>query len=613
MKQKYLFLLTLMVMIAPLQANAFNITLNVDDASKITVYLGSSRQTLSNGDNVLDVKTGDRLSISSNTGFVIKSVMNGSTSEIAHPVTSFAFNLNEATHADAKWSITTCPLDEARTAVCKVTVDDASKVTLGMSGTYTTYSLVNGENSVKFVPELESPFAISSKEHSVPLYSVKKNSTPVSAAYGTYRVAVVNGDEIEIKANYPDEDCSVKFNLSEKAEGFITKVSVNGTEVKNYLDDHFTVKAGSTVVIEGNTNGYALESFKVNGADVSFYGSYSFMVIGKTTVDIVARKYGNLKAVINIDDASHVTVYKGYSYYGNKVKVTSGQNTIEVPETTPIIAIAANSGYTLVSVSDGTTDFVKRDGNSEVNVNVKDNMNVTVTTKELVRDKNVMVYMDDTTVPSYIRFMRKDYTKIDMATGYNPVAFYDGDLPFSASFYGTTTLNVYKNEQLVSPTSGGGSSYTLNVEDKDVVKFFFTKTPIQVKTHIHVKGNADNLVVMKDRINVVSDFSTPLLTLEDTELSFSTGGKSKIKSFTYGTKAVKPEADGTYKVLLTSDNDIKVEVDVTSGIENVKASDNDANSIYTIDGVLIMKNATPSQIEGLAKGIYVINGKKVIR
>ena len=52
--------------------------------------------------------------------------------------------LDEATHTDAKWIVTTCPLDDVRTASCKVTVDDASKVTLGFSGTYTTYALKDG-------------------------------------------------------------------------------------------------------------------------------------------------------------------------------------------------------------------------------------------------------------------------------------------------------------------------------------------------------------------------------------------------------------------------------------------------------------------------------------
>ena len=613
MKKNYFVLIILFVIIASLKANAFNITVNVDDASRVSLYLGSSKQTLNDGDNVLDVKTGDRLYFSANTGYVLKSVMNGTTAETISSLTSCMIGLDEATHTDAKWVVTTCPLDDVRTASCKVTVDDASKVTLGFSGTYTTYALKDGENDVKFVPEVESTFAISAKDNSVSLYSVKKNSEPVSPQYGTYRIDVVNGDKIEIQANYPDEDYSVKFNLSEKAEGFITKVQVNGVEVKNFMDDNFTVKAGSQVSITGNTNDYALESFKVNDSDVDFYGSYSFMVTGPTNVDIVAHKYGNLSAVLDIDDASHVTIYKGYSYYGNSVEVKTGKNTIEVPESTPVIAIKANDGYTLVSVSDGTTDFVERDGNSEVNVKVTDAMNITVKTAELVRDKNAVVYVEDASVPSYMRFMRKDYTTIDLATGYNHIPFYDGDLPFSSSFYGTSTLNVYKNDELVEPQYTGATSYTLNVEDNDVVKFFFTKTPAIAKATVTVEGDAKELTAVKDQIKEVADFTNPIPCLEDTELSFSVPDKSSVKSFTMNGTAVTPQEDGTYKVIITADSDIKVELGVASGIKSVTDSDNKANNVYTTDGVLVIKNATRSQIDGLAKGIYIINGKKIIR
>lgn len=509
--------------------------------------------------------------------------------------------------------MTTCPLDDVRTASCKVTVDDASKVTLGFSGTYTTFPLVNGENDVKFVPEVESPFVISAKDNSTSLYSVKKNSEEVQPKYGSYRVDVANGDKIEIQANYPDVDYSVKFNLSEKAAGFITKVQVNGTDVTNYMDNNFTVKAGSQVTVVGNTNDYTLESFKVNGTSVDFYGNYTFMVTGPTTVDIVARKFGNLKAVFDIDDASHVEVYKGYSYYGNSVDVTTGKNTIEVPESTPVIAVKAKDGYMLVSVSDGTTDYVERDGNTEVNVKVTDGMNVTVKTAELVRDKSTVVYVEDATKPSFMRFMRKDYTTINLVTGYNLIPFNDGDLPFTTSFYGVTTLNVYKNDELVEPKYAGATQYTLEVADKDVLKFFFTKTPAKFNATITVDGEAENLTVMKDQLKEVADFTAPIPCLDGSELLFSVSEKSFVKSLTVNGTPVQPQEDKTYKVVVTADCNIKVELGVASGINDVTAAVRDTNDVYRIDGVLIMKNASRSDVENLGRGIYIINGKKVIR
>lgn len=613
MRKNYFFLIILFVIFASFKASAFNITVNVDDVSRVTLYLGSSKQALSNGDNVLDVKTGDRLYFSANTGYVLKSVMNGDKAETISSLTSCMIGLDEATHTGAKWVVTSCPLDDVRTALCKVTVDDASKVTLGFSGTYTTFPLVNGENDVKFVPEVESPFVISAKDNSTSLYSVKKNSEEVQPKYGSYRVDVANGDKIEIQANYPDVDYSVKFNLSEKAAGFITKVTVNGTKVTNYMDNNFTVKAGSQVYVEGNINDYTLESFKVNGTSVDFYGNYTFMVTGPTTVDIVARKFGNLKAVFDIDDASHVEVYKGYSYYGNSVNVNTGKNTIEVPESTPVIAVKAKDGYMLVSVSDGTTDYVERDGNSEVNVKVTDGMNVTVKTAELVRDKSTVVYVEDASVPSFMRFMRKDYTTINLVTGYNLIPFNDGDLPFTTSFYGVSTLNVYKNDELVEPKYAGATQYTLEVADKDVLKFFFTKTPAKFNATITVDGEAENLTVMKDQLKEVADFTAPIPCLDGSELLFSVSEKSFVKSLTVNGTPVQPQEDKTYKVVVTADCNIKVELGVASGINDVTAAVRDTNDVYRIDGVLIMKNASRSEVENLGRGIYIINGKKVIR
>lgn len=612
MKKSFILTVLLMVVaLVPMQA--FNVTVNVDDASKLTLYLGSSAQSLSNGDNVLDVKTGDRLYFSANTGFVLKQVNNGTSDEYISSLTSCIVNLDESKHDGAKWVVTTATLDEVRTAVCKVTVDDASKVTLGTSGTYSKLKLENGVNNVKFVPGIESPLVVSAKDSNTSLYSVTKNGTPVSASYGSYRIDVVDGDEINIEANYPNIDYAVKFNLSEKADGFITEVLVNNVPVTNYLDDNFTVKAGSKVTIKGNTNDYKLESFKVNGSDIDFYGSYEFMVTAASTVNIVAHKYGNMTAHVNIDDASHVTVYKGYSYYGNKADVKTGLNDVEIPESAPILCIAANDGFRLVSVTDGTTEYTDRDGFSEVNVKAVDGMNLTVTTAALVRDKKAVVYVEDADAPSRMRFMRKDYTQQKLATGYNTVEFYDGDNPFSTSVYGTTSLNVYKNDELVTPPYAGAQTYSLTLADNDVVKLFFTKTPAQVEATINVDGDAEKLSVTKDRIVSVTNFASALSCLEGTEVAFSTADGYAIKAIDMNGTAVTAETDGSYKVVVNSNSTINVKVAVASGIGSVTTSAQKGTDVYTVAGVLVLKNATPSQINALAKGLYIINGKTVVR
>ncbi len=584
MKKSFILTVLLMVVaLVPMQA--FNVTVNVDDASKLTLYLGSSAQSLTNGDNVLDVKTGDRLYFSANTGFVLKQVNNGTSDEYISSLTSCSVSLDESKHDGAKWVVTTATLDEVRTAVCKVTVDDASKVTLGTSGTYSKLNLENGVNNVKFVPGVESPLAVSAKDSNTSLYSVTRNGTSVAAAYGSYRIDVVDGDEINIVANYPNIDYAVKFNLSEKAGGFITEVLVNNVPVTNYLDDNFTVKVGSKVTIKGNTNDYKLESFNVNGSDIDFYGSYEFKITATSTVNIVAHKYGNMTAHVNIDDASHVTVYKGYSYYGNKADVKTGLNDVEIPESAPILCIAANDGFRLVSVTDGTTEYTDRDGFSEVNVKAVDGMNLTVTTAALVRDKKAVVYVEDADAPSMMRFMRKDYTQQKLATGYNTIEFYDGDSPFNTSVYGTTSLNVYKNDELVTPPYAGAQSYSLTLADNDVVKLFFTKTPAKVEANITVDGDAEKLNVTKDRIVSVTNFASALSCLEGTEVAFSTADGYAIKAIDMNGTAVTAETDGSYKVVVNSNSIINVKVAVASGIGSVTTSAQKGADVYTVAGV----------------------------
>ena len=150
--------------------------------------------------------------------------------------------------------------------------------------------------------------------------------------------------------------------------------------------------------------------------------------------------------------------------------------------------------------------------------------------------------------------MRKDYTTINLVTGYNLIPFNDGDLPFTTSFYGVSTLNVYKNDELVEPKYAGATQYTLEVADKDVLKFFFTKTPAKFNATITVDGEAENLTVMKDQLKKVVDFTSPIPCLDGSEFVFSVAEKSFVKSLTVNGTPVEPQEDKTYKVVVTAEH-----------------------------------------------------------
>lgn len=615
MKKFYLFLIMLLSVIAPQAADAFSITLNVDDASRINVFLNGYKDVV-NGDNVFEVKDGDYLSITTQNNAGLVSVMNGDKAVKLDSYSSFNLKLTESEYAGAKLMIKTATLDEMRTASCKVTVDDPSKVTLRLSRTFTTVQLKSGENEVKFIPGTESTFTISPQSYNTPLYKVTRNSVAAEAEWGSYTLKnVAEGDVIDIQANYPDIDCAVKFNVNAEGVGFIKSVTVNGNEVTNYLDDNFTVKCGSTISITRNSEDYKLESFKVNGEDKTsdFYeDSYNIFVTDATTLDITAKKYTTFKATVDIDDVSHATVYKGYSYYDDAFDMKNGKNEIEVSEKQPLISLVAKDGYYFTSVNDGTTEYTDQ-STSEIKVDVTDGMVLKVVTAAIVRDKKALVYVDDRSAANSLLFRRNDYNTIEVATGYNELEFYRGDNPFSVSV-SANTKKVYKNDVAVVPLYSGGSYFNFSLADGDVVKMFFTKTPATVKADITANGGAENLSVVKDRIQPVADFSAGISCLEDTELAFAAKEGYSIKALTVDGTAATAEADGTYKVVVKADANIVVDLQTASGISSVTNADASRTAnVYNANGVLVLKNATPEQTAKLAKGLYIINGKKVVR
>lgn len=615
MKKFYLFLIMLLSVIAPQAADAFSITINVDDASRINVFLNGTKDVV-NGDNVFEVKDGDYLSVTTQNNAGLVSVFNGDKAVKLDSYSSFRLKLTESEYAGAKFIVKTATLDEMRTASCKVTVDDPSKVTLRLSRTFTTVQLKSGENEVKFIPGTESTFTISPQSYNTPLYKVTRNSVAAEAEWGSYTLKnVAEGDVIDIQANYPDIDCAVKFNVNAEGVGFIKSVTVNGNEVTNYLDDNFTVKCGSTISITRNSEDYKLESFKVNGEDKTsdFYeDSYNIFVTDATTLDITAKKYTTFKATVDIDDVSHATVYKGYSYYDDAFDMKNGKNEIEVSEKQPLISLVAKDGYYFTSVNDGTTEYTDQ-STSEIKVDVTDGMVLKVVTAAIVRDKKALVYVDDRSATSSMVFSRGDYNRIEIGTGYNELEFYKGDNPFSVTVY-ANTKKVYKNDVAVDPTYSGGSYFRFSLEDGDVVKMFFTKTPATVKADITANGGAENLSVVKDRIQPVADFSAGISCLEDTELAFAAKEGYSIKALTVDGTAATAEADGTYKVVVKADANIVVDLQTASGISSVTNADaNRTANVYNANGVLVLKNATSEQTAKLAKGLYIINGKKVVR
>ncbi|MGN1238605.1 MAG: hypothetical protein ACI4UW_06740, partial [Muribaculaceae bacterium] len=84
-------------------------------------------------------------------------------------------------------------------------------------------------------------------------------------------------------------------------------------------------------------------------------------------------------------------------------------------------------------------------------------------------------------------------------------------------------------------------------------------------------------------------------------------------SVSEGESVVLPNEDGSYTVKLTGDATIKI-VAGSTGAELIGADAKAPKNVYNAQGMLLIKNATPEQIEALGTGFYIVgNQKKVVR
>lgn len=611
MRKFYSLLSVFLFCMVAFSANATKITVNIDDVSRVAVKVNNVEQKeFSNGDNSLDVPEYASVSIEAKSGAFISKVVRKSTSaeEYVSNMTSCYLSISSSNEGET-WTVTSINADDARDGKCRVYVDDASKVKIQRSGTYTYAELIDGWNDLSFIIEKELPLTVGSADYSTPLYAVKLNGEAVKAEGSAYRISPANGDKIEVFANYPDEAVAVSFSyVDEEAKGFISSVKVGDKEVTNYNDKNFTVKLGQKLTIAGNANSYKLNSLTVNDSPVNFYGSYSFTVTGETKIYVDARKYGMVNAVIDIDHPENVTVYEGYSYSNKLMTLKEGRNEVALVETNSLIQIMPQSGCTISSVSDGTNSYYA-DYSNAYTVTLTEGMVLTIKSQSISRDKTAMVYIDDRSAATqYFNFQRGDRSSIDLASGYNKVAFYDGDNPFGLSWYGAQFANVYKNGETVSPMYENTTTYELRLADGDVVKVYLASNP--EKHHVSFKLNgveAGNIAATCDRITKVADWADDFDVLSGTEVSLSQLSGSDL-TVRVNDKVVEAGEDGKFTFVVDADTECKIAAGAAGvdsiGVEAV------GSDVYNLHGILLIKDASKEQIDELPAGFYIIGGKK---
>lgn len=614
MRKFYYLLATVVLSVIALTANAFNVTINVDNPDRVKVSVNYTEQEVAAGDNVFNIEAYTSIAIEAKTGAMLKSIVRTSDGgeEYVSNMTSCSIYPGED-KAGETWTVTSVNESDVRTGSCRVKVDDASKVRIQRSGTYSEVTLNDGWNDVYYIPETETQLMIASTDYTTPLYEVRQNGTKIESQYSTWYVTLQGGDEIEILANYPDVDVPVHFVYAdEDSKDFITGVTVNEESVENYNADDFTVKAGAKLQISGNTVEWGVDEFSINGTPASFYSPYTLTVTEETTISIKAHKYGSITAYLDIDEPANIRVYKGYSYNNDLITgLVSGKNTIELPETNTMISIVAESGCYITTVIDDNQMQYYPDYSNSYNVTMTDGMTLTIVSGAIARDQEAIVYIDDRSAASqYFSFARSDRSEMEVTSGYNKVNFYSGDNPVMLSWYGAPYANVYQNDAIVNPQYEGSTTYQFQLTHGDILKIFLASNPKTYEVAFDMQISAEHISVIRDLIQVVENWQEGFKTLQGTQVEVKTDDETGIK-VTVNDEILTP-TEGSYTFIINENTTVKIEDENGNGIGNVATEGSTVKEVYNLQGVKVIENAAGNRISNLPSGLYIINGKKTL-
>jgi len=211
MKKFYSFLLgTILVMVSSAAYADSNIKINVDDASRVSIKVnGVALNNIVNGENNIPLTASGSFEVKATDGNclvdVVKKTAKGDTKQNIYSMTSCYVYVNLPDDNGSTINITTNTFAKLRTASCTVKVDNAAKVKVQRSGTFTDVTLKDGDNTIHWIPDVEKEIVISTVSYTAaPLYSIVVDGLQLPKGNTSYTVKPKDGGLIDITANYPD-------------------------------------------------------------------------------------------------------------------------------------------------------------------------------------------------------------------------------------------------------------------------------------------------------------------------------------------------------------------------------------------------------------------------
>ena len=597
-------LLSLLVSMTAL-ADTVNFKVNVSNPASLTCTVGGTPRQLVAGANDFSVEAYTAVSFKSVAPYYITNVTNASGTP--QSVYQGEWTLYPGTYDEGSvYTIAVININNERDSEFVINIDDPSLVNARLSGWDQTVNLTEGKNTVRFSYLTEQYLYISSTTGK-PLREVKVNGSNVAASNGTYTIELDEDYVVDITAVIPDKPVKVDFTYSETGFGAIGSVSVDGTKVEDFDGRTLSMKAGQTLTFNPDS-GFKFDSVKIDGSQINWSGTYAYSVtvMDDMSVEVDAHPYGKIPFKVIVDDPSNIIFYRGYEYQNDVVALQAGENNLEVPENNTTVSWKVADGCFITSVS--VNGSVLSYGSS---TQVSQDMTIEFVTGKIVMDKNAVVWIDNREAANvYFSLEGSDRSRLDIGTGYNVISFYDGMNPFGISWFGQnpapTVNKVYLDGELVSPMYEGSTSYQITIPDNGVVKIFLVEEPVECNVAF-IAAEGVEASVKYDTVKDLSDWRSGFQCFKGTRVAVSGEG---LKVAVGGVDVPKSE-DGDY-VFAVSDPSTTVTVakDENVGVDAIVVAESDSDVVYTLMGT---RAGIRGEMNRMAPGIYIINGKKVVK
>lgn len=624
MKKIYSFILLAIAMLLPVVAKAapVNFKINVNDPAGCTVtvgYGGAETLSLVAGENNVSVEEYRTVGVVKNAGWDVK---------VTHPegytISDYgdgAFYYPDASHEGKTLNIVCTPngaggggsSEDMMTFV--LNVDDPSKISAFLDGQSEFLSLNAGDNTISYdftktrylyVGKYPAPYSIKAFNES--------GSEAPNAIFDNFENFGIDLDiatRVEIRANAPATDGKVKFVFTNPGtEGFVKTVYVSGSEVpvSSFIGDGYTVSAGSTVGMSVDGDNYVVNygDVTINGEAFSIYSWGEFTVQGDTEVKFTVNKVQTSTATVKvIGDLAGLKVRKNYNDY----TLPSNESTVEFTSSQNQISFEAKAGYYIESIT--VNGEAKTAGET---IYLKANDVIEVTVKAKVYDNSMIVYINiDPSTLGYFSMINSARESFTLKQGYNTIPFSATDAPFNMSFWASSNPEFfyYRNDEPLAPKYEGGNYVEFTPANNDVIKFYINTNGANGSyTHaVKFNTNTEEISIKKDLVKSMTltantDFKTDILDGTQFEIAATDGANITVK---VGDNYIEP-VDGKFNFAITAPTSVDVRNPLLAGIDEIEA--NTIAPVYNLQGV---KVAESDNIDHLPAGLYIVNGKKLIK